>query len=214
MRRDLLKQTLISLQLEETYMTARHADVRQAERKEKLTKTFKRDFDAGLNPWDYFWPVALVTVFSFIGWFLELSRFHAISTLTVSASNFPDGLAFGFVGAFFASLLAVFEDFRRFNLEPASYYSVVYRLLFSSAAAYVLSVASIFDKTNLPMVAFGIGLFPVETTWKVITDKTAQIMGTTDREGEVGAGLKVIQGLEDRRNRQKMIDVDISTVAR
>lgn len=212
-RRELLKQTLISMQLREAYMAARHGDITATERLSKFEESFKRDFRSGLSGKDYVWPVALATVISVIGWFLTFSRAYPSFTSVLGASSFlPAAFGYGFVGAFSAALLTVFDNFRTFNLEPNTYYSITYRMLFSSTAAYVVIAAGAFTGSFAPLVAFGIGLFPVEQTWKVITDKAAQAVGTASNEGETGAALASIQGLEDQRNRQKLVDVDISTV--
>jgi hypothetical protein len=56
------------------------------------------------------------------------------------------------------------------------YYAFAYRMLFSSTAAYL--AAQVFKDSFSPLVAFGIGLFPVEKAWRVVTDKTAQAVGT------------------------------------
>ena len=221
-RRDQVKQTLISMQLEEYYMKARHGDVQRAERKKLFAAKFNEDFSLGLRPMDYAWPVLLTTVLGFVGWFLTLSRVYpSLSSSEAAATFLPGSFAFGFAGAFAASLLNVFDDFNNFNLEPRTYYSITYRILFSSTAAFVMVKAinlfldpgQTFDNNaGAPLLAFGIGLFPVEKTWNVITAWTARIMKTASEVSETGAALAVIQGLEDQRNRQKLIDVDISTV--
>ena len=218
-RKEQLKQTLISMQLEEAYMTARHGDVPPSERRGKFLEKFTEEFGSGLGLQDYVWPVLLTTVLGFVGWFLTLSRVYTLSSMASAASFLPSAFAFGFAGAFAASLLTIFDDFNTFNLEPRTYYSTTYKLLFSSTAAYLV-VAAIkvfpggekFGAEGGPLLAFGIGLFPVEKTWKVITDYAAKWTGTAAEVKETGVELAVIQGLEDQRNRQKLIDVDISTV--
>src|SRR5437667_12427154 len=113
----------------------------------------------------------------------------------------------GFVGAYFASLLSIIDDFRKYSLLPSSYYSLVYRLLFSSTAAYLFT-----PNGASPLVAFGIGLFPVEKTWDFITEKASQAVGASKAEGELGADLAAIQGLEDSRNRKRLIDIGITSI--
>jgi hypothetical protein len=122
----------------------------------------------------------------------------------------PLTFVWGFVGAFFASLLSIIDDFRKYSLVPGSFYSLVYRLLFSSTAAFL--AGQLFKDSFSPLVAFGIGLFPVEKTWEFITEKTSQALGATKVEGELGADLAAIQGLEDSRNRKKLIDIGITSV--
>lgn len=209
-RREMLKQTLISLQLEDAYMSARHGEIESPKRKEMFEQCFRSDFRAGSSFTDYLWPATLVTVIALIGWFLTFSHAYPPFTGLVDVSKFPDYFAYGFAGAFFAALLTVFDEFRTFNLDPNVYYALAYRLLFSSTAAYL--AAQLFKDTFSPLVAFGVGLFPVEKAWKVITDKASQAVGATGGEGEPGVGLAVVQGLEDQRNRKKLVDVDISTV--
>ncbi|MBI3694563.1 MAG: hypothetical protein HY238_06950, partial [Acidobacteria bacterium] len=63
-----------------------------------------------------------------------------------------------------------------------------------------------------PLIAFGIGLFPVENTWRFITDYAAKAVGAARPEPQTGAELANIQGLEDQQNRQKLLDIGISTV--
>ena len=213
LRREQLKQTLISMQLREAYMTARHGQIPREERLTKFEERFKVDFRAGLALKDYIWPVALVTIISSIGWFLTFSRAHPPFTAIANANSFlPEAFVWGFAGAYAASLITIFDAFRTLNLDPTTFYSITYRILFSSTGAYVVSTAGVFTDSFAPVLAFGIGLFPAQQTWKVITDKAAQVVGTSSKEGEPGAALASIQGLEDQRNRQKLVDVDISTV--
>jgi hypothetical protein len=210
-RRELLKETLISLQLEDAYMCSRHGRTEPSERLKMFSESFDKDVRAGLSPSDYLWPVSLTTVLGGIGWLLAFSKIYPSITALSDASSFlPGAFAFGFAGAFFAGMLTVFDEFRTFNLGPNVYYAFVYRMLFSSTAAYL--AAQVVRDSYSPLVAFGIGLFPVEKAWKVITDKTAQVFGAGSSEGEAGAGLASIQGLDDQRNRQKLVSVDISTV--
>jgi hypothetical protein len=48
--------------------------------------------------------------------------------------------------------------------------------------------------------------------WNFISDKTAQGLGAAKPEGEKGAGLAAIQGLEDSRDRQKLVSLGITAV--
>ena len=52
-RRELLKETLISLQLEDAYMCSRHGRTKPSERMEKFSEYFDEDVRAGLSPSDY-----------------------------------------------------------------------------------------------------------------------------------------------------------------
>jgi hypothetical protein len=125
-------------------------------------------------------------------------------------TQFPETLAWGFVGAFFASLLAIIEGFREYSLSAGMYYSLSYRLLFSSTAAF-LAGQTLKDSFS-PLVAFGVGLLPIEKTWAFISQKTAQAVGTAKAEEEKGANLAAIQGLEDTKSRQSLVVIGITTV--
>lgn len=146
-----------------------------------------------------------------IGWFLTLHRIYPSFTALADVKDFiPDPFAYAFVGAFLASVFIIFEYYRLYNLEPDVYYSTTYRILFSTVAAY--TIGRIFDSAYTPLAAFGIGLFPIQTTWDFITEKTAQKVGATRPEGEFGLELAKIQGLEHQRNRQELIDANVSTI--
>lgn len=217
-RRKLLLQTLLTLDLDNAYMRIRHGQSYNAWRRlpalqrirEFESNYFNPDFRAETSGWDYFWPVALMTVLSAAGWYIALSHFYVEAGTAKLKELVPATFVWGFVGAFFASVLSIIDEFRKYSLMPGSYYSLVYRLLFSSTAA--LLAGQLFAATFSPLVAFGIGLFPVEKTWEFITEKTAQVVGASKAEGELGADLAAVQGLEDGRNRRKLIDVGITSV--
>ncbi len=215
-RLDLLKQTLLSLGLEDAYVRTRHGETyeewRKSEKKlEGFTDYFDSDFRVGFSHKDYLWPVTLFTVFTGIGWFLTFSVAYEPFTNVNGAHSFlPAAFAYGFVGAWCASLLTIFGEFRKFNLDPAIYYSVTFRILFSSTAAYI--AGQMMKEDFSAPTAFGVGLFPVENTWRFITEKAAEKVGAAKPGPDVGAELANIQGLEDQPNRQKLLDIGISTV--
>jgi hypothetical protein len=218
-RRELLKQTLLSLELEEAYVQTRHGErygewkayQDQQKRLDTFTQYFDNDFRTGFSHKDYFWPATLVTILSGIGWFLTFSRAYPSFTAVPGAPTFlPDFFAYGFVGAWLAGLLTIFDEFRKLNLDPPIYYSVTYRLLFSSTAAYLIGKP--LPSGFTPLIAFGIGLFPIENTWRFVTDKVALWLGVDRPEPQTGIELANIQGLEDKPNRQKLLDIGISTV--
>ena len=94
-----------------------------------------------------------------IGWFLTLHRLHPAFTALADVQDFlPNAFAYGFVGAFLASIFAIFEEYRQYNLEPDVFYSTSYRILFSTTAAYL--IGHIFQASFTPLAAFGIGCFP------------------------------------------------------
>jgi len=217
-RRQQLLQMLLTLGLDDAYMRIRHGQsygdwsrLPAHARIEQLeSQYFNRDFKAETSYQDYLWPVALVTALSATGWYFALGRVYPEAGTAQLNELVPATFVWGFVGAFFASLLSLIDAFRKYSLMPGSYYSLVFRLLFSSTAA--LLAGQLFKDTFSPLVAFGIGLFPVEKTWDFITTKTSQALGATRSEGELGADLAAIQGLEDSRNRQKLIDIGITSV--
>ncbi len=218
-RRKQLLQTLLSLSLQDEYVLMRHKEKYEEWKKrggEKNmiddfeNKYFNLDFRAGHSHQDYFWPLLLFTIFSAIGWTLTLERVLPNFLPLSGLKAIPDALAFGFVGAYLACILTIFDGFRRYDLDPGLYYSVTYRVMFSSFAAWVASL--MFTTGFQPLVALGIGLFPLEKTWTFITERAASVLGTGQNEKEVGIELANIQGLEHSSNRQKLIDVGITTV--
>lgn len=218
-RRQLLLQALLTLELADAYMRVRHRQsysdwsrLLTGERVSKFeSQYFNKDFEAETNHKDYLWPVALMTALSGAGWYFALSRIYPDAGTAQFNNLVPATFVWGFVGASFASLLSIIEEFRKYSLVPGSYYSLAYRLLFSSTAAFVVGV--LFSKDAFPpLAALGIGLFPVEKTWDFITEKTAQLVGAAKPEGELGADLAAIQGLEHSRNRRKLVDIGITSV--
>lgn len=218
-RRKQLLQTLLSLSLQDEYLLTRHKEKYEEWQKcsngEQLVEQFEKkyfnlDFRAGNSHQDFVWPLLLFTIFSAIGWVLTLQRVLPDFSPLHGLRAIPDALAYGFVGAYLACTLTIFDGFRRYGLDPALYYSVTYRIMFSSFAAWV---ASLLFATNIqPIVALGIGLFPLQQTWTFITERAASAMGLGQNEKEVGLELANIQGLEHSTNRQRLIDVGITTI--
>lgn len=217
-RRKQLLQTLLSLSLHEEYMLMRYKDKfskwKKCPNEETLITDFENsyfneDFRAGHSHPDFVWPVMLFTIFTAIGWLFTLQR--VLSTFVAfELRSIPDALAYGFIGAYLACILAIFDGVRRYDLSPSLYYSVTYRLMFSSFAAYVVGLT--FDAPFEPLVALGVGLFPLERTWNFITERAANALGAGQNEKEPGLELANIQGLEHSTNRQKLTDIGISTV--
>lgn len=219
-RRKQLLQTLLTLSLHEEYMLMRYRDKYEKwktdcqNNKEKPEKLFEKeyfneDFRAGHSHQDFLWPVLLFTIFEIVGWFVIWDRlwpFAAVATPT----QIPDGLVFGFLGAYLACLFSIFAGFRREDLVPADYYSAAFRILFSSFAAYVVTRS--LSSTLEPIVGFGVALFPVPQIWAFITERAANAVGGRNDEKEIGIDLANIQGLEHSHARQKLVDIDISTV--
>jgi hypothetical protein len=218
-RRQLLLQTLLTLGLDDAYMRLRHgqsySDWSRLPAEARIIKMesqyFNNDFKSETSHKDYLWPVSLITVLSGLGWYFALSHFYPDAGTAQFANLIPASFVWGFVGAFLASLLSIIDEFRKYSLVPSTYYSLIYRLLFSSTAAFL--VGRLISRDAFPLLAaFGIGLFPVEKTWDFITEKTAQLVGAAKPEGELGAELGAVQGLEDSRNRRKLVDIGITSV--
>jgi hypothetical protein len=215
-RRQLLLENLFSLELDDDYMKFRHGQHYDTwkscgERKTKFEfDYFNKDFKAQTGHEDFFPPVALMTVFSGAGWYFVLSHVCPAAGLPELNQLVPETLAWGFLGAFFASMLAIIQEFREFNLTPELYYSLVYRLLFSSTTAFLVGQA--FKDSFSSMLAFGVGLFPIEKTWDFVSGRTAKLLGAAKPERETGADLADIQGLEDSRDRQKLVSIGIASV--
>jgi hypothetical protein len=220
-RREQLLQTLLSLSLQDEYVLMRHKEKYDEWKKcggeNKMIDDFEKkyfnlDFRAGHSHQDFVWPLLLFTIFIAIGWVLTLQRVLPDFTPLRGLLKIPDALAFGFIGAYLACMVTIFDGFRRYDIDPGLYYSVTYRVVFSSIAAYVVSLVGIFATGSVPLVALGIGLFPLERTWNFITERAASILGSGQNEKEVGIELANIQGLEHSTNRQRLIDVGITTV--
>jgi hypothetical protein len=220
-RREQLLQTLLSLSLQDEYVLMRHKEKYEEWKKCSAEKTmiddfenkyFNLDFRSGHSHQDFVWPLLLFTIFIAIGWVFSLQRVLPDFTPLQGLVKIPDALAFGFVGAYLASVVTIFDGFRRYDLDPGLYYSVTYRVVFSSIAAWVVSLVGIFAAGSIPLVAFGIGLFPLERTWTFITERAASVLGAGQNEKEIGIELVNIQGLEHSTNRQRLIDVGITTV--
>lgn len=219
-RRQQLLQTLLSLSLQHEYVLMRHKEKYEewelcGDDKIKLeqfeNKYFNLDFRAGHSHRDFAWPLLLFTIFSAIGWVLALHRVLPDFSPLHSLRVIPDALAYGFIGAYLACILTIFDGFRRYDLDPGLYYSVTYRIMFSSFAAWVASL--LFATSFQPIVALGIGLFPLQQTWTFITERAATALSLGQKtEKEVGSELANIQGLEHSANRQRLIDVGITTV--
>ena len=219
-RRSLLLQTILSMQLDDAYMRMRHGQ-RLAEwrdlpdEKSRMqafeNSYFNEDFHADTAVRDYALPVLLFTILSSLGWLFVLHRLASgMSLLQVPQSVFPDAWAFGFVGAYLACLLTFFDRFRQYDLDPSVYYLASYRLVLNSVVAYLVSF---FVKDNFtPLIAFGVGLLPIQQTLSFITEKTSKALGATPSSRQPGEELTKIQGLEDENNRQMLLDIGIHTV--
>lgn len=172
---------------------------------------FNEDFHADTAVRDYALPVLLFSILSLLGWLFVLHRLASgMSLLQVPPRVFPDEWAFGFVGAYLACLLTFFDGFRQYDLEPSVYNSASFRLVLNSVAAYLVSFVVMDNLT--PLIAFGVGLFPIHQTLSFITEKTAKAVGATPSSRQPGEELAKIQGLEDETNRQKLLDIGIHTI--
>jgi hypothetical protein len=219
-RRALLLQTILSMRLDDPYMQMRHGQKfldwsklkDQNERWQQFEADyFNKDFHADTSPSDYVLPVTLFTLLTALGGIFVLHRFApGMSPLHIAPEVFPSGWTLGFVGAYLACVLALMDGFRRYDLDPSTYYGTSFRLVFSSLAAGIL--ASAFKTEFAPLVAFAIGLFPLQETWSFITEKASQNLGAKKSEEPLGAELARIQGLEMAPNRQKLLDIGITSI--
>jgi hypothetical protein len=208
------------MRLDDVYMRMRHGQ-KHAEwsslpdEKSRMqdfeTTYFNEDFHAGTAVRDYALPVFLFTILSFLGWLFIFHRLApGMSSIQVPQAAFPDAWAFGFVGAYLACLLTFFDGFREYDLGHSAYYSASYRLMFNSLAAYLVSF--VVKDSFTPLIAFGVGHFPLQETWNFITEKTTKALGATPSSRQPGEELAKIQGLEDEHNRQKLLDIGIHTI--
>ena len=131
-RRQLLLENLFTLFLDDDYMRIRHGRSYHAwkeipsseERKKKFELDyFNKDFKAQNGHQDFFPPVALTTVLSGAGWYFVLSHVYPAAGSPGLTQLVPETLAWGFVGAFFASVLAIIEEFHTYSLTPGVYYT-------------------------------------------------------------------------------------------
>jgi len=153
----------------------------------------------------------LFTILTFLGWLFVFHRFApGMSSLKVEQAVFPDAWAFGFVGAYMGCLLTLFNEFRQYDLDPGVFYTASYRLVFNSLAAYLVSF--VVKAPFIPLVAFGVGVFPLQEAWNFIFDKTAKAVGAIQSSSQPGEELAKIQGLEEEHNRQKLMEIGIHTI--
>ena len=220
-RRKLLLETILSMRLDDAYMRMRHGQQHtewRSLRDEKLRMKkfeenyFNADFGAGTAVQDYALPVLLFTILTLLGWLFVFHRLApGMSPIQVPPPVFPDAWAFGFVGAYLACLLTLFDGFRQYDLDPGVYYAASYRLMFNSLAAYLVSLV-VKESVFTSLIAFGVGLFPLQQAWNFITEKTTKALGATPSSEQPGEELAKIQGLADEHNRQKLLDIGIHTI--
>jgi len=215
-RIDNLLQTLQGLELQDAYMASRHKEVyatwhASPKRGEEFRQMVTEDFRTGLRNLDYLVPVSIVTVLSAIGWGIALSFEKTASTLVGSTVQVPLALIWGFLGAYFGNVSTLLEDYINYDLAPVDYHRMYQRLLFSTVAAFLLAGAA--KDAFAPLVAFGVGLFPYQESWDIITQRAAAALGLKEKGGiPEEAALANVQGLEDPNVRQKLFELNISTV--
>jgi hypothetical protein len=213
-RIDNLLQTLQVLALQDTYMSSRHKEAYEQwraspKREEEFRQIVNEDFRAGLRNLDFLVPVFIVTVLAAIGWGATLGFERNAVTLGGTTVEIPLPLVWGFLGAYFANLASLIEDYINYDLAPVEYHRMYQRLLFSTVAAFLLARAV----GSAALVAFGVGLFPYQESWDIITKRAAAALGLKEKGGiPPEAALANVQGLEDPNVRQKLLDLNISTV--
>jgi hypothetical protein len=214
-RRQQLLQTLLTLSLHNEYMLMRYKDRYKKwkddckDDQDKAIEVFEKeyfnpDFRAGHSHQDFLLPVLLLTIFTSVGWFLVWNR------LWGSYTTLPGSIVFGFIGTYLACLFDIFGGFRREDLVPSDYYSTSFKILFSTFAAYVTTFT--IGAGDLPLVAFGIGLIPVTQIFEFISDRATSTLGMTKKDKDLGLDLAKIQGLEHSHSRQKLLDMDITSI--
>jgi len=215
-RIDNLLQTLQGLELQDAYMASRHKEIYEAwhasaERAEKFRAVVTEDFRTGLRNLDYLVPVLIVTVLVAVGWGITLGFEKTARTLIGTTVEIPLALIWGFLGAYFANIGTLLEDYINYDLAPIEYHRMYQRLFFSTVAAFLLAGAA--KDAFAPLVAFGVGLFPYQESWDLITQRAATTLGLKEKGGiPEEAALANVQGLEDPDVRQKLFDLNISTV--
>lgn len=223
-RREHLLQALLNLELVELYLKMRHNDTLDEwrhlgdnQKKSFLDDLLHEDFSKGFSPMDYLPPALLVTAAAGIGWFFIFASIapHQFFDATGFVLQYVPqerlvGLAYGFIGGYLASLLALFEAYSRNSLNPNQYYSIVYRLGFSSIAA-LLATFALADAFK-ELLAFAVGLFPMEKTWTFITGRLATAFGAAQSDIFPGEELARIQGLESERQRQVLVEANVPTI--
>ena len=213
-RIDTLLQTLQVLALQDTYMSSRHREMYEQWRASpKRDEDFRRivtdDIRVGLRNLDFLVPVSIVTVLVAIGWGATLAFERNAVTLIGTTVDIPVPFIWGFLGAYFANMGSLIEDYINYDLAPVEYHRVYQRLLFSTIAAFLLAKAA----PGAALVAFGVGLFPYQESWDIIVRKAAAALGLKEKGGiPPEAALANVQGLEDPNVRQKLLDLNISTV--
>jgi hypothetical protein len=218
-RRKQLLETILSMSLEEEYMSIHHGEKFPEWRTSNpgarisdfIENYFNSDFRAGRGHQDYVWPVALFTILSGVGLFLTLGLSWPNFNETLSVPGWPPPtFAYAFVGAYLACILTLFERVKHFDLDPHVYQDLTFRVLFSSLAGYIIAVH--LGGNLQALTAFGIGLFPLQQSWNFITTKAAAIVGAKQTQEALGDDLSKIQGLEHEENRKKLLDAGISSI--
>ena len=215
-RIDKLLQTLQGLDLDDLYMRTRHKQdyehwLKTADGEVQFQKIVLADFRTGLRNKDFLVPVFVVTVLSAIGWGETLGFTNTVTGLTHLSVSVPPAFVWGFVGAYFATLATLVDKFISYELGPTAYHEMYRRLLFSTVAAYLLG-ATVKDAFT-PLLSFGIALIPYQALWETISKKTSTALGVSQSSGIPDeAALSNIQGLEDPNVREKLLELNISTV--
>jgi hypothetical protein len=215
-RIDKLLETLQGLGLADMYMQSRHRQDYQSWKDggrsdSEFQKIVLTDFNIGLRRLDFLLPALIVTVLSAIGWGVTLGFTKTVNSLTHSNVVVPIAFIWGFVGAYFSNLGTLLNKFISYELGPIAYHQMYRRLLFSTVAAFLLG--EVVKDSFTPLIAFGIGLIPYQDLWDTISTKTQTALGNKQAAGIPDeAALSNIQGLEDPSVREKLLELNVSTV--
>jgi len=216
-RADQLLRTLEGLDLAEFYMRTRRKrdyawwlEKTETEREALFKEIVSRDFRTNLKYKDYLVPVLIVTLLNAVGWSQTLGFTFKIPSLGHTLINVPPAFAWGFVGAYLATLSTLIYKFTSYELGPLTYHGIYQRLLFSTVAAYLLG--AIVKDTLTPLISFGIALLPYQTLWDTVSKRASAAIGSAEASGiPEDAALSNIEGLKDPNVRQKLIDLNITT---
>jgi hypothetical protein len=215
-RIDKLLETLQGLGLADVYMQSRHKQDYQSWKDggrsdSEFQTILDADFSIGLRRLDFLLPALIVTVLSAIGWGVTLGFTKTVKSLTHLTVAVPIAFIWGFVGAYFSNLGTLLDKFISYELGPIAYHQMYRRLLFSTVAAFLLG--EVVKDTFTPLIAFGIGFIPYQDLWDTISRKTQTALGNKQAAGIPDeAALSNIQGLEDPSVREKLLELNVSTV--
>jgi len=103
--------------------------------------------------------------------------FNLAPDLTRLAGKIPPTLAFSFIGAYIWSLYDLLKRYRSVDLTPAAFQFSWLRMLGACVAGPLVSAGAADGIKNL--IAFGIGVLPLQAVFEYFADVASKKMGTT-----------------------------------